>query len=87
MLNLEITEGITAREVMAFVSRLREMRRMGVGLAIENFGAGVSGLASSRRYAADTVKIVRVFIVGADIDRDAAAIVRVVPGVGRTAWP
>ena len=83
MLHLEITESITAQDGMAYLDQLHDLRRMGVGLAIDDFGTGESSLASLRRYPVDTVKIDRAFIAGADVDEEAAAIVRAVLGVGR----
>ncbi|MFN9452165.1 MAG: putative bifunctional diguanylate cyclase/phosphodiesterase [Rubrivivax sp.] len=68
-LQLEITE----REVMSDPDGARQLidtlRRMGVRIAMDDFGTGSSSLACLREYAFDTVKIDKSFVK--DLCRDA----------------
>jgi EAL domain-containing protein (putative c-di-GMP-specific phosphodiesterase class I) len=56
-LELEVRESLLQDEGDAVKQHLAELRRLGVRLAIDNFGSGTSSLASLRRLRVDTVKI------------------------------
>jgi EAL domain-containing protein (putative c-di-GMP-specific phosphodiesterase class I) len=59
---LEITETALARNTDVAVERLREMRELGVRVAVDDFGAGYSSLAVLSRYPLDIVKLDRTFV-------------------------
>ena len=58
-------------------------RRMGFGVAIDDFGAGSSGLDLFAEFAPDTVKLDMALIRNVDRDRRRQAIVRAVVGLCR----
>ena len=58
-------------------------RRMGFGVAIDDFGAGSSGLDLFAELAPDTIKLDMALVRGIDCDRRRQAIVRGVVGIAR----
>lgn len=63
-LDLEITESLVMKYGESNLSRLRELRDMGIKIAIDDFGTGYSSLAHLQRLPADYLKIDRSFIDG-----------------------
>ncbi len=74
-LRLEVTERDVMRDPDAAVDLLRELRKLGVGLAMDDFGTGMSSLACLRRYPFDVVKIDRDFIADLGSAADVRAVV------------
>ncbi len=73
-LELEITESLLAKDSVA--NTLRALKRLGVRLAIDDFGAGYSSLGHLRRLPIDRIKIAKSFvqdISGEDDDQAMAA--------------
>lgn len=62
MLELEITESLVMRDVVANIDKLRMVRSMGVNVAIDDFGTGYSSLSYIARLPASTLKIDQTFI-------------------------
>lgn len=80
-LELEITETVLMDESDTVLKTLRQLRELGIRIALDDFGIGYSSLGYLRRFPVDKIKIDRSFI--RDIDnRDTAAIVRTVIGLG-----
>jgi diguanylate cyclase (GGDEF)-like protein/PAS domain S-box-containing protein len=64
-LQLEITEGaMTTNGTYSTDRTLRNLKRMGVKLAIDDFGLGYSSLSYLKRFPVDFLKIDRSFIAG-----------------------
>jgi diguanylate cyclase (GGDEF)-like protein/PAS domain S-box-containing protein len=64
-LQLEITEGSMTNNGTSWADRtLRNLKRMGVQLAIDDFGLGYSSLSYLKRFPVDFLKIDRSFITG-----------------------
>lgn len=61
-LELEITESVMVRNPEKMASRLNEIRRCGVGVAIDDFGVGYSSLSYLKNYPASRLKIDRLFV-------------------------
>ncbi|WP_376087376.1 EAL domain-containing protein [Roseomonas sp. CCTCC AB2023176] len=75
-LTLEITEG-------ALIENPDEtFRALGLRIAMDDFGTGYSSLTQLQRFPFDKVKIDRSFVAEMTTDRDCAAIVRAVAGLG-----
>ncbi|MGZ4594656.1 MAG: putative bifunctional diguanylate cyclase/phosphodiesterase [Actinomycetes bacterium] len=82
-LYLEMHEGDLPLAGPGLATELDQLREMGVGLAIDDYGTGGSSLASLRRLPVDTLKIDRTFIAGVVEDATDAAIVEAVATAAR----
>jgi diguanylate cyclase (GGDEF)-like protein/PAS domain S-box-containing protein len=74
LLELELTETLLMSEAEESVQTLRQLKAVGVRLAVDDFGTGYSSLAYLRRFPLDTLKIDRAFIRDAISDPDDATI-------------
>ena len=64
------------------VSLLQELRDMGVGTSLDDFGTGHSSLGRLRQLPVDALKIDRSFVSGAEESSDGPAIVRGIIALG-----
>jgi EAL domain-containing protein (putative c-di-GMP-specific phosphodiesterase class I) len=62
VLDLEITESLLMEDVQESIAKLSEIRDMGVGISIDDFGTGHSSLAYLARLPVNAVKIDRLFV-------------------------
>jgi diguanylate cyclase (GGDEF)-like protein len=67
-IHLEITETLLMQNIAEALPKLTELRRQGVRIAIDDFGAGYSSLGYLRRLPVDTLKIDRCFVQEIDSD-------------------
>jgi diguanylate cyclase (GGDEF)-like protein/PAS domain S-box-containing protein len=77
-LTMELTESATLREPERIGPLLRDLRALGLQLAIDDFGAGWSSLARLRSLPVQMLKIDRMFLREIPEDPEAGAIVRAV---------
>lgn len=82
-LELEITETALVRDLTRALTTLRQLKALGVHIAMDDFGTGYSSLANLRAFPFDKLKIDRSFIQSVDRNEQSAAIVRAVLGLGR----
>jgi diguanylate cyclase (GGDEF)-like protein len=82
-LEIEITETAMIRDPNRALTTLRQLKAMGVRIAMDDFGTGYSSLSNLRAFPVDKIKIDRSFIKSVDVNGQAAAIVRAVLGLGR----
>jgi len=84
LLDLEITESMAMQNVELTLAVLRQMRQMGVGVVLDDFGIGHSSLSYLKLLPVTKVKIDRSFV--RDVTRDAgdAAIVSAVIAMAQT---
>ena len=62
---------------------LRQIKALGVDIAMDDFGTGYSSLSNLRAFPFDRIKIDASFVKSVDSNRQAATIVRAVLGLGR----
>jgi diguanylate cyclase len=82
-LELEITETALIRDLTRALTTLRQLKTLGVHIAMDDFGTGYSSLANLRAFPFDKLKIDKSFITSVDDNEQSAAIVRAVLGLGR----
>ena len=61
-LELEITESVVVRESLRAADVLRQLRALGVGIAIDDFGVGYSSFSYLRELPVDRFKLDRSFL-------------------------
>jgi predicted signal transduction protein with EAL and GGDEF domain len=82
-LEVEITESVMIDDTRHALETLRELRRLGVRIAMDDFGTGYSSLSYLRSFPFDRIKIDRSFVRDMEKNADALSIVRAVSGLGR----
>jgi diguanylate cyclase len=82
-LELEITETALVRDFNRALATLRQLKALGVRIAMDDFGTGYSSLSNLRAFPFDKIKIDGSFIKAVDANEQAATIVRAVLGIGR----
>jgi len=82
-LELEITETALIQDLHRALSTLRQLKALGVRIAMDDFGKGYSSLSNLRAFPFDKIKIDASFIKAVDQGGQAATIVRAVLGLGR----
>ena len=83
-LELEVTEGVLMDDAESTASVLRELKMMGVHLAVDDFGTGYSSLSYLRQFPIDVLKIDRSFINQITADPDDSAIVNAIINMGKS---
>lgn len=86
-LELEVLESVAMADVTRSVERLRALKRLGVSIALDDFGMGHSSLAYLRHLPVDTIKIDRAFLedlTDGSTAHDPLAIVRAITALGNS---
>jgi diguanylate cyclase len=82
-LEIEITETALVRDFNRALTTLRQVKALGVRIAMDDFGTGYSSLSNLRAFPFDKIKIDGSFIKSVNSNGQAATIVRAVLGLGR----
>ena len=80
-LKLEITESTIMERTDSVVTTLRDLKALGVQLAMDDFGTGYSSLSYVHRFPIDTLKIDRSFVNRLAADIEASEVVRAIVGL------
>ncbi len=83
-LEVEVPESLFLEHAPEVMDQLDRIKALGVRVAMDNFGAGYSGLASLAQFRFDKIKIDRSFVRQLTEEADVAAIVASVVGLGRS---
>ncbi|MFT4198991.1 MAG: EAL domain-containing protein [Pseudoxanthomonas sp.] len=84
MLHLELTESVLMQRPEQALATMAQLRGMGVGLSLDDFGTGFSSMAYLRHMPLNVVKIDRAFVSGVDTDARNAAICRTMLQLARS---
>lgn len=77
-LELEITETVMLGETEATLDVLHGLRKLGVGIAMDDFGSGFSSLSALQRFPFTKVKIDRAFVRNLGQAPESAALLRAI---------
>lgn len=83
-LTLELTESAIIHDRQFALDQLRDLKAMGCGLALDDFGVGYSSLDVLRSFSFDRIKLDASFVAGIDGNRQAVALLRSVVALGTT---
>ena len=81
---LDITEALIIGDRPSTLARLRELKQLGVQLAVDDFGAGYYSPAALQRFPVDVVKIDPSFVDGIGSSSDATAFARKIVDLAHT---
>jgi diguanylate cyclase (GGDEF)-like protein len=80
---LEVTESVLIDEPDRAKASLEELRKLGVQLALDDFGSGYSSLTYLQRLPFDKLKIDRGFVAALDQSANAGVIIQAIVTLGR----
>jgi len=83
-LEIEITESLAIQHPQRVRSVLKPLRKLGIKLAVDDFGTGHSNLATLTQLDFDVFKIDRQFVSGTPHDQQANAIVEMILSMAST---
>jgi diguanylate cyclase len=82
-LEIEITETALVRDFNRTLATLRQIKALGIDIAMDDFGTGYSSLSNLLAFPFDRIKIDQSFIKSVNANGQATTIVRAVLGLGR----
>ena len=82
-LEIEVPESLFLKPSPAVMETLGRIKGLGVRVAMDDFGASYSSLASIAHFPFDKIKIDKSFVAQLEQDADVAAIVAAIVGLGR----
>ena len=82
LLELEIPEAVAMQQPDFAVTVLKKLKDLGVRLALDDFGIGLSGVAHLRRFPVDRLKIDRSLVSQVTKGADHDAVVAAIAGLG-----
>jgi diguanylate cyclase (GGDEF)-like protein/PAS domain S-box-containing protein len=83
-IELEITESMVMHDPAGAVALIKELKGLGVRIAMDDFGTGYSSLAYLRRFPIDSLKVDRSFLADVPNDAGNVAITQAIIAMART---
>jgi diguanylate cyclase (GGDEF)-like protein len=83
LLTLEIAETAVMRDIVAAAERLQRLKKLGVRIAIDDFGSGYAYQAHLQRLPLDFLKVDRASLAATDAEDYRSALLEASLGVGR----
>jgi EAL domain-containing protein (putative c-di-GMP-specific phosphodiesterase class I) len=83
-LELEITESIAMEHAEGTITRLKELKAMGLTISMDDFGTGHSSLSYLKRFPIDTLKIDQSFVQNVLLDSQDSAIAAAITAMARS---
>jgi len=82
-LKLELTESALATDIEDVISKMYQLKQMGLTFSLDDFGTGFSSLSYLRRMPIDQLKIDQSFVRNLASDHNDASIVRTIISLGQ----
>jgi predicted signal transduction protein with EAL and GGDEF domain len=82
-LMLEITEGVLIDNPEEMVKRIADLHKLGVRIALDDFGSGYSNLGYLQRFPLDKLKIDRSFVTALGKSANGGVIIQAIVALGR----
>ena len=82
-LMLEITEGVLIDNPEEMLRRIEDLHRLGVRIALDDFGSGYSNLGYLQRFPLDKLKIDKSFVAALGAAANAGVIIQAIVALGR----
>ena len=79
---LEITESVLVQDAESVISRMLELKSLGVAFAVDDFGTGYSSLSYLRRFPIDILKVDKSFVDDVGDSDKAAALAKAIVQLG-----
>ena len=83
-LEVEITETVLLADSENVLQVLRQLKDLGVKIAMDDFGTGYSSLSYLRRFPFDKIKIDQSFVKESSASPDSLAIIKAMIGLGHS---
>lgn len=83
-LELELTETAVVKDKVRSLHSIRQIKSLGVNIALDDFGSGYSSLETLRTFPFDKIKLDRTFVEGVQRDNQSKAIIRAVLALGKS---
>lgn len=83
-LEIEITENTLMKDAESCITKVQQLRRAGVHISIDDFGARYSSLSYLRRFAISCIKIDQSFVRDLGSNLDSAAIIKAIMGIANS---
>ena len=83
-LQLEITENVLMQDVDLSTQILRELKKMGVKIAVDDFGTGYSSLSYLKKFPIDVLKIDQSFVRDIGVMNEDGALVSAIVAMGNS---
>lgn len=84
LLELEITETLCLYDITAAIETMKELGKMQICIAMDDFGIGQSSLVNLKRLPIHTLKIDKSFIQDVELSLESASIVKAIIILGKT---
>lgn len=83
-LELEVTESVVMHDLEDVIEKMQQLKALGVGIAIDDFGKGYSSLSYLKRFPITKLKIDQSFIRDCTEDQEDASIVEAIISLARS---
>jgi diguanylate cyclase (GGDEF)-like protein/PAS domain S-box-containing protein len=83
-IEIEITESLLMKDAESIIAKVRQLRRSGVQISIDDFGTRYSSLNYLRRFSVSSIKIDQSFVRDIGLGSGSSAIVHAILGIARS---
>ncbi|MGE4528302.1 MAG: EAL domain-containing protein, partial [Rhodospirillaceae bacterium] len=83
LLELELTESALVEDIDQTVETLSRLKRLGLTIAIDDFGSGYSSFGYLTRFPIDSLKIDRAFVCNIPVSTDDMTVARAIIGMAK----